>query len=610
MEKNILEQILNKVQKPSRYIGEEVNFFKKEWDRVKIHMALVFPDLYEIGMSHLGLMILYGLVNEREDCLLERVFMPAEDMKEELRKKKLSLFSWESRRPLRDFDIVGFTLQHELSYTNVLEMLYLSSLPLFSCQRTEKDPLIIAGGPLTANPEPMAPFIDCFLIGDGEELLPEFLDVFQKKKHLPKEDLLMELAVIPGVYIPAFYSFNYDEGKIVGISSKENVAFPVRRRILKELDEAYFPLKPVIPYTQTVHDRAMLEVMRGCTHGCRFCQAGSFYRPVREKSPALVKEQALKLINNTGYDELSLLSLSSADYRCIYPLVQELGKALESRKTSIALPSLRMDSFSVKLATEIQKVRRSTLTFAPEAGSQRMRDIINKNLSEEEILNCAAMAFEAGWKSIKLYFMIGLPQETNEDLEAIAALTDKILKVNQHKDSKKAKVNLSISSFIPKAQTPFQWEAQNSRKELKQKQQFLAHLLPRRAVNYSFQNVDQSFLEAVLARGDRRQANLIYNAWLKGAKMDGWDEYFAIDRWQEAAWEKGIDLESYAEWQPAKDEIFPWDHLDLGVSKEFLLKEWEKAKRGRVTEDCREGFCAECTVCERFDVENIIKEWP
>lgn len=606
----IQDKILPLVEKPSRYLGTEHNAVRKNWDEVRVRMAFVFPDLYEIGMSHLGLFILYGLVNQEPDFLMERVFAPAPDMEAQLKKHDLPLFSLESYRPLRDFDVVGFTLQHELTYTNVLNLLDLAGIPLFAAERGEEDPLVIGGGPCAVNPEPLAPFFDAFVLGDGEEVLLEILSAVKEAKRAARPGgsrpggrwkLLEALGSLAGVYVPSFYRVSYlPDGRLAAVKPAEpGVPERVRRRVVKDFNTAYFPLRPIVPFMEVVHDRAMLEIMRGCTRGCRFCQAGVIYRPVRERSPERLKEQAAQILRSTGHDEISLVSLSSADYTSITGLVRALLDSYGCLGVGVSLPSLRADAFSVELAKEIERVRKSGLTFAPEAGTARLRAVINKGVTEEDLLSACRAAFDAGWRRVKLYFMIGLPTETREDLDGVAELVKKVLAAG----GGRAEVAVSVSSFVPKPHTPFQWEPQETLEVLREKLAYLARQLKNRRVKYSWHNPEQSLLEAVLARGDRRLAAAVWYAWRSGAKFDSWEEHFSWPRWEKAIREAGLDPSFYAHRRREYDEVMPWDHLDLGINRSFLWREAERARKGLPTGDCRWEECAGCGVCPRLGVE-------
>jgi radical SAM family uncharacterized protein len=609
MKDRIFRDILPQVSKPARYMGNEVNMIKKEWEPCRIKMAFAFPDVYEVGMSHVGSKILYGLINEKTDHLMERVYAPWPDMEEEMRRQGISLYTLESFKPLRDFDLLGFTLQYELAITNVLNMLDMAGIPVWSWERDEEYPLIIAGGPVVFNPEPYADFFDLFLIGDGEEMLPEFLDCCWENRHLPKGELLLKLAELEGVYLPSLYRVDYQEdGRLKQMTPKLNsLPLTVRKRVVRDLDQAYFPERPVLPYMNIVHDRAVLEVMRGCQRGCRFCHAGRVYRPVRERSLETLQRQADQQLANTGYEEISLTSLSTLDYSGVDPLVKELVQAYQHQGTGVSLPSLRVDAFSIELANEVQKVRKTTLTLAPEAGTQRLRDAINKNVSEEQLLQAVKAAFQSGWLSLKLYFMIGLPGETEADLLGILDLLEKVRDLGDQYARKKVEIRASIASFVPKAHTPFQWQAQNSIQELEQKRRLLT-LSKRRRIKLSFHDSKTSYLEGVLSRGDRRLSLPIYRAWQKGCKFDGWSEYFNFGKWLEAFQEAEIDTDFYTTRSRSYDEVLPWDFIDIGVSKAFLKAENEKASQGIITEDCRWHECEGCGICPAFEVELDLKE--
>ncbi|GAW93328.1 TIGR03960 family B12-binding radical SAM protein [Calderihabitans maritimus] len=613
----VTEKILPKVEKPTRYLGTEWNAVHKPWDDVAVKMAFAFPDVYEVGMSHLGLRILYGLVNEQKDMLMERVFAPWVDMEEMLRQYNLPLFTLESYRPLSEFDVVGFTLQYEMSYTNVLNMLNLAGIPLRSIDRTSKHPLIIAGGPCALNPEPLADFIDIFLLGESEELLLEVLAVIKKNKknglRADRDRVMEEVVKIPGVYVPAFYDVTYQEGKFKKIEpNRPGVPKRIKKRVVADLDKAYFPTNPIVPFMEIVHDRIMLEVLRGCTRGCRFCQAGIIYRPVRERSPQTLLKQAEELVRKTGHDEISLTSLSTTDYSCIEPLINRLVNIYGEQGVGISLPSLRADAFSVGLAEEIQRVRKTGLTFAPEAGTQRLRDVINKGVTEEALLEAAQAAFSAGWTSIKLYFMIGLPTETEKDLEGIAELARKVVELGQKtlKEQgvrKRVKVTVSVSSFVPKPHTPLQWEPQDEIEVLKKKQSYLKSLLRDRHITYNWHAAEVSFLEAVFAKGDRQLGKVLEAAWRKGCKFDSWTEHFRFQSWLDAFKECNVDPGFYAHRKIKYDEVLPWDHIDVGVTKKYLIREHQKALRGEITGDCRFVNCPGCGICSRFGVAVVQK---
>ena len=607
MKQFIENRILPKVQKPARYQGNEWNSVHKDWDDTPVRMVFAFPDVYEVGMSHLGLRILYHIVNTREDTLMERVFAPWVDMEEQLRQHGLPLFSLESVRPLADFDAIAFTLQYEMSYTNLLNMLDLAGIPLRAAQRSDSWPLVLAGGPTAYNPEPLAPFIDAFLLGEGEEAIHDIIGIIRKWKQgatpRKRSDLLKELAGVSGVYVPEFYEVSYhDDGTIKGVVPQVSfVPSRVTKRVVRDLDGVDFPTSPIVPFMEIVHDRIMLEVLRGCSRGCRFCQAGMIYRPVREKRPETIVTQAENLVKNTGYDEISLTSLSTSDYSCVQGVLASLMDKFGSEGVGVSLPSLRADSFSVDLAKEVQRVRKTTLTFAPEAGTQRMRDVINKGVTEENLMEAVTGAFEAGWTSVKLYFMIGLPAETYEDLDGIADLAFKV--VDRGRDilghrAGRLRITVSASSFVPKPHTPFQWVAQDSMEALQEKQQYLARKLKHRRLVFNWHDARLSTIEAVFSRGSRKVAAALERAWACGCKFDSWNEHFKHDTWQEAFRETGVDPGFYSQRGFALDETLPWDHIDAGVTKEFLLSEYKRAFSEEITADCRHEECTLCGVCQ------------
>jgi radical SAM family uncharacterized protein len=609
MEKQ-LEKILRRVQKPGRYSGGEWNAVRKDWTSTYVKMAFAFPDVYEVGMSHLGLQILYGMVNDREDALLERVFAPWPDMEEQMRSTGLPLISLESRRPLRDFDIVGFTLQYELSFTNILNMLDLAGIPLRSGDRAGGDyPLVVAGGPCAFNPEPIADFIDVFVIGEGEEAVNDLLDAYlaSRRSGEQRQDLLLRLARFDGFYVPALYRVEYNDHGAVGSVTPVDESVPalVQKRVVADMDKVYFPTRMVVPAIESVHDRAMLEVQRGCTRGCRFCQAGVIYRPVREKEPENLLRQADELLGATGWGEISLTSLSTSDYSRVAPLVGELIARHGAAGVNVSLPSLRVDAFSVDLAKEVQNVRRSSLTFAPEAGTQRLRDVINKGVTGENLLEAVGAAFSAGWQSIKLYFMIGLPTETDDDLQGIANLARQVLDRGRAlvRAKGRLKVTVSVSSFVPKSHTAFQWEPQNTMAELKRKQALLRDLLRGRGLVFKWHDPEGSFLEAVLSRGDRRLAAAIEAAWRNGARFDGWSEFFDLGKWQKAFTSVGIDPDWYAYRRYHYDDTLPWDHIGAGVSKKYLIREHRQSLAGAITPDCRGGRRPGCGLCPTLETK-------
>ncbi|MDD2586554.1 MAG: TIGR03960 family B12-binding radical SAM protein [Syntrophomonadaceae bacterium] len=608
MKDRLFKDILPQVSKPARYTGNELNMIKKDWAKCRCKMAFAFPDVYEVGMSHIGGKILYGLVNETSNHLIERVFAPWPDMEDIMRKERIPLFSLESFRPLTDFDVVGFSLQYELSITNVLNMLDMAGIPVWSEDRDEKYPLVIAGGPVVFNPEPYADFFDAFLIGDGEEVLLEFLDCYDQNQDIPRQDLLIKLAQIEGVYVPSLYTVEYNADNTFRAIEPRYPEVPtrVKKRVIKSLDTAYYPDKPILPYMEIIHDRAVLEVMRGCQRGCRFCHAGIVYRPVRERSIDTLKRQARAQLENTGYEEISLASLSTLDYTGVNKLVKELVEEYGDKGIGVSLPSLRVDAFSIDLANEVQKVRKTTLTLAPEAGTQRLRDVINKNVTDEQLFRAVEAAFKSGWLSVKLYFMIGLPSETLEDLDGILELLQKVKAIGDNYARKPVEVRASLASFVPKAHTPFQWYAQDSSAEVEEKQHHMMKSRKKR-IKVSFHDSQTSYLEGVMARGDRQLSKAIFRAWSKGCKFDGWSEYFRSDWWAEAMQESGIDPDFYTHRSRSYDEVFPWDFIDIGVNKDFLQRENEKALQVTTSPDCRVEGCSGCGICPNFEVDLDIR---
>lgn len=608
-EQEYLEPILPYVTCPAQYVGGEMHSVVKDWRTTPVKMAFAFPDSYEIGMSHLGLRLLYETVNWHTPHLLERAFMPLDDMAAALKQRGLPLATLESRRPLGDFDIVGFTLQYELSYTNLLAMLDLAGLPLTAAARDESWPLIIAGGPAAYNPEPLADILDLVLLGEGEQALPELLDLLAevKKAGGSKRDFLCRALRIGGVYIPGFYRAAYDAAGNFAALHPAPDAPPdtpprVKKRILTDFDAAPSPASPLLPNTRPVHDRIMLELMRGCTHGCRFCQAGMIYRPRRERHPDLLRKQAAEQVAASGYEDIALLSLSSADYTCIQPLMNRLLADHAACGVGVSLPSLRVDAFSVGLAAQTQEVRKSGITLAPEAGSPRLRDAINKGVSEQDILSAAAAAFSQGYTRIKLYFMIGLPEETDSDIRAIAELCEKILRLGKRHRPPEVKkplgLTLGVASFVPKSHTPFQWRGQNSPEQLKRKQELLRDSIKHlRQVTLSFHDRRMSQLEAAFARGDRRLGRVLLDAYARGCHFDGWNEHFDYPSWQQAFAAAGLTAAQYAEREYGYGEPLPWSHLDCGVSERWLWQENIRAGRAELTPDCAYADCSQCGVC-------------
>ncbi|MCD8053906.1 MAG: TIGR03960 family B12-binding radical SAM protein [Lachnospiraceae bacterium] len=600
------DNILMSIDKPARYIGGEVNAVMKDRNKVEVRFAMCFPDVYEIGMSHLGIQILYDMLNTRDDIWCERVYSPWTDLDPLLREKKIPLFALESQDPIRDFDFLGITIQYEMCYTNILQILDLSGIPLHAAERGEEDPIVLGGGPCTYNPEPLADFFDLFYIGEGETSMLPLVDAYKANRAAggSREDFFRRAARIPGIYVPSLYEVSYQEdGTIADFRPREEgVPARIRKEVETDLSHTYYPEKPVVPFVKATQDRVTLEIQRGCIRGCRFCQAGMIYRPLRERNLDWLEDMAVKMLENTGHEEITLSSLSSSDYSQIQPLIEGLIEECGRRHVNISLPSLRIDSFSLDVMNKVQDVKKSSLTFAPEAGTQRLRDVINKGLTEDDILNGAAEAFRGGWTKVKLYFMLGLPTETEEDMRGIAELSERICERffdEVPKEKRRGKIQLTASSsfFVPKPFTPFQWATMETKEEYLRR----AHLvkdtffrqLNRRSMHYQYHEADVTVLEGVLARGDRRVARVIEAAYKKGCLFDAWSDYFDNDRWMEAFTETGVDPDFYTRRERSAEEIFPWDFIDIGVTKKFLRREWEKAMRGEVTPNCRQQ-CSGC----------------
>ena len=597
-----IENLMMSVQKPVRYMGGEFNAVMKDPERVDVRYAFLFPDTYEVGMSHLGMKILYSAINAREDAWCERVFSPWVDMAELMRRDGIPLFSLESRTPVKDFDLLGITLQYEMSFTNILEALDLAGIPLRSADRRE-GPFIIVGGPCAFNPEPLAPFVDLVALGDGEEETQQTIDLYKQWKAagLPREEYLRMAASIPGVYVPSLYEVSYHaDGTVRSVTPKPGSGAPevVRKALVRDLDSATYPEKLIVPYGEIIHNRIMLEIFRGCTRGCRFCQAGMIYRPIRERSVEHLMQMAENLVSSTGYDEISLMSLSSGDYSCLPELAHQMVERFAARRVRISLPSQRIDTVLTDTLKETQKVKKTALTLAPEAGTQRLRDVISKGVTEADLIRSVTDAFEQGWSAVKLYFMLGLPTETDEDVLGIAELAEKVRRcyfsVPKERRAPGLRITVSASVFVPKNDTPFQWAPQLDYDTVVHRQQLLRQALSRvKGVDFKYHAPDLSYIEAVFARGDRRLGEAMERAWRMGCRFDGWSDQFRYDLWLKAFEQEGLDPDFYALRPRPTDEVFPWDHLDCGVTKAYMLREWEKAQRGECTRDCRKG----CTGC-------------
>ena len=599
------DEILLKIEKPARYIGGEVNSVMKDPESVDIRFAMCFPDVYEIGMSHLGIQILYDMFNRREDTWCERVYSPWIDLDRIMREQHIPLFALESQDPIQDFDFLGITIQYEMCYTNILQVLDLSNIPLFASDRTDEDPVVIGGGPCAVNPEPLADFFDLFYIGEGETVYNDLLDAYKenKKNHGTRRDFLEMAAEIEGIYVPQFYDVSYHEDGTLKsfLPNNSHARATIKKQVVRNMSDAPYPSKPVVPFIKVTQDRIVLEIQRGCIRGCRFCQAGMIYRPTREKNLETLKRYAIEMLKNTGHEEISLSSLSSSDYSMLKDLVLFLMEECKDKGINISLPSLRIDSFSLDVMGKVQDIKKSSLTFAPEAGSQRMRNVINKGLTEEMILDGAAQAFAGGWNKVKLYFMLGLPGETEEDMKEIPRLADRVARkyyeIPKSQRNGKCQITFSTSFFIPKPFTPFQWAQMFTQEDYIHRayivNQEMKEQLNRKSLRYNWHEADVTVLEGVFARGDRRTSKVLLEAYRLGCLYDSWSDEFQNDKWMQAFENTGVDLTFYTMRKRELDELFPWDFIDVGVTKSFLRREWERAMRGEVTPNCRE----KCSAC-------------
>lgn len=599
------DEILLKIESPARYIGGEVNSVMKDKREVDVRFAMCFPDVYEIGMSHLGIQILYDMFNQREDIWCERVYSPWPDLDKVMREEKIPLFALESQDPVKSFDFLGITIQYEMCYTNILQILDLSGIPLKGKERTEEDPIVIGGGPCASNPEPLADFFDLFYMGEGETVYFQLMDIYKENKAAggSRQDFLRKAAGVPGIYVPSLYEVSYKEdGTIAEFKPiEENIPATVQKQVVMDITNTYYPKAPVVPFIKATQDRVVLEIQRGCIRGCRFCQAGMLYRPTRERDVEFLKQKAVEMLDATGHEEISLSSLSSSDYSQLPELVNFLMEECGRRGVNISLPSLRIDAFSLDVMKKVQDIKKSSLTFAPEAGSQRLRDVINKGLTEEVILEGAGKAFEGGWSKVKLYFMLGLPTETEDDMKGIAHLCEKIAKryyeIPKEQRNGKCQITASTSFFVPKPFTPFQWAPMCREEEFLDRARIVREeihaQLNQKSIRYNWHEADVTILEGILARGDRKISDVIVRAYEKGALFDSWSEYFHPEFWREAFAECGIDTDFYTVRERKDDEIFPWDFIDAGVSKKFLLREWKHAQEEKVTPNCR----MQCSGC-------------